>query len=105
MFSIKIGVTKLNYILLNIMPNIWSKQAYVQGFDCEYITFKKAINMFESIYISESFYEGVVEPSYKKPTRKTPTVLVTAGKREENPPCHGLAPRMVRSLVSAEKDM
>ena len=32
-----IGVTKLNEILLNSMPNSWSKQAYVQGFDCEYI--------------------------------------------------------------------
>ena len=34
-----IGVTKLNEILLNSMPNSWSKQAYVQGFDCESITF------------------------------------------------------------------
>ena len=25
----KMGVTELNEILLNIMPNIWSKQAYV----------------------------------------------------------------------------
>ena len=29
----KIGVNTLNEILLNSMPNIWSKQAYVQGFD------------------------------------------------------------------------
>ena len=28
-FSDKIGVTELNKILVNIMPNIWSKQAYV----------------------------------------------------------------------------
>ena len=34
----KTGITELNEILLNIMPNIWSKQAYVQGFDCEFIT-------------------------------------------------------------------
>ena len=32
-FTDKIGVTKLNEILLKIMPNIWSKQVYVQGFD------------------------------------------------------------------------
>ena len=38
--------TELNEILLNIMPNIWNRQAYVQGFDCETIT-KKSINMFE----------------------------------------------------------
>ena len=34
-----IDVTELNEIILNIMPNRWSKQAYVQGFGCEYITF------------------------------------------------------------------
>ena len=45
----KIGVTKLNEILLNSMPNSWSIQAYVQGFDCDSITFKKAINMFELV--------------------------------------------------------
>ena len=33
-----IGVTELNEILLNSMPNSWSIQAYVQVFDCEYIT-------------------------------------------------------------------
>ena len=35
--SDKIEVTELNEILLKIMPNSWSKQAYFQGFDCEYI--------------------------------------------------------------------
>ena len=36
----KMGVTELNEILLNSMPNSWSKQAYVQGFDCETISLK-----------------------------------------------------------------
>ena len=36
----KIGMTELNGILLNSMPNSWSKQAYVQGFDWKSITFK-----------------------------------------------------------------
>ena len=36
----KIGGTELNEILKNSMPNSWSKQAYVQGFDCEYILLK-----------------------------------------------------------------
>ena len=58
------NVTKLNKILLNSMPNIWSKQAYVQGFDYESITFKKDANMFERMNISESIYKGAVEPSY-----------------------------------------
>ena len=35
----KIDVTELNDILLNRMTNRWSKQAYVQGFDREFISF------------------------------------------------------------------
>ena len=68
-FSGKIGITELNDILLNSMHNSWSKQAYVQGFECEYISFKKSVNIFERMEIDESIYEGVVETSYKKPTR------------------------------------
>ena len=60
----KISVTELNEILLNSMPNRRSKQAYVQGFYCESITFKKAVDRFEHVEIAESIYEGVVEPSY-----------------------------------------
>ena len=51
------------------MPNSGSKQAYVQGFDCEYISFKIDVNVFERMYIAEYIYEGVVETSYKKITR------------------------------------
>ena len=43
----KIGVTELNEILLNSMPNRWSKKAYVHGFDYESIYFKKDVNMFD----------------------------------------------------------
>ena len=43
----KIGVTKLNEICLNIMPNSSYKQAYAQGFDCESIALFKDVNMFE----------------------------------------------------------
>ena len=50
------------------MPNSWSKQAYVQGFDCGYIVFKSDVNMFERMEIAEYIFECVVEPSYKKPT-------------------------------------
>ena len=35
----KFYVIELNEILLNRMPNSWSKQAYSQGFYCEYILF------------------------------------------------------------------
>ena len=51
------------------MPNIGSKQAYVQGFDCESTLFKKAVNMFEHMKIAESIYEYVVYPYDTKPTR------------------------------------
>ena len=57
-------MTELNGILIKIMPNIWSKQAYVQVFYCGYITLKKSVNMFECMEIVESIYECVVEPSY-----------------------------------------
>ena len=36
--SEKLCVIEIHGILLNSMPNIWSKQAYVQGFDSESIT-------------------------------------------------------------------
>ena len=41
----------------------------MQGFDCESITFKKSVNMFERMEIAESIYEGVLEISYKQSTR------------------------------------
>ena len=56
----KIGVTEKNENLLNSMPNIWSKQVYGQGFDCESITFKKDVNMFERMDIVKSIYKCVV---------------------------------------------
>ena len=62
--SDKIGVTKLNEILSNNIPKIWSKQAYVQGFDGETIYFKNDVNMFERMEIAKSIYEGVVTPYY-----------------------------------------
>ena len=88
------------------MPNSWSRQAYVQGFDCKSITFKKTVYMFERMEIFEPIYKGVVEPSYfKNILWQTPTMLVTSGKREENMLRNKLAPRRVRELASAEKGM
>ena len=51
-------------MLLNSMTQSLSKQAYVQGFDRESITFKADVNSFEQMQMAESIYEGVVEPSY-----------------------------------------
>ena len=54
----------MNETLLNSLPNSWGKQACVQGFDCEYINFKKSVNMFEHMDIVGCIYGGVVKPSY-----------------------------------------
>ena len=63
----KIDVTELNEIILNRITKSWSKQDHAQGFCYKSISFKKAVNMFEGIEISESIYGGVIQPSYKKP--------------------------------------
>ena len=55
--------------------------------------------------IAESIYESILEPYYKKLLEKKTTVLVKAGKQEENPPRHRLTPRWVRLMSNAEKDM
>ena len=46
--------------MLNSVPKSRRKQAYGQGFDCEYIDFKKEVNTFECIDIADYIYEGVV---------------------------------------------
>ena len=51
-------------ILLNSVPNSYSKKLYVRGFDCEYISFEKVVNMFEWMDIDEYIYEGVLGLSY-----------------------------------------
>ena len=62
--SYKICVTEINKLLLNRMLNIWSKQAYVQIFDLEYITLKAYVNMFGRMEIEEYIYEGILEPYF-----------------------------------------
>ena len=101
----KNGVTELNEILLNSMPNSWPKQAYVQGFYFETIYFKKAVNMFERMEIGKSIYEVVVTPSYKKLLGQKPNVLDSVGIREENPPRQILTLRSMGALESAVNDM
>ena len=44
--SEEIGKEELNEIILNIIPNGWISQDYVQDFDFEAVSFKKYINMF-----------------------------------------------------------
>ena len=64
--SDKISEADINDIMFNSIPNGWSKQVYVQGFGCETITLKKAVNMSERMETAETIYEGVVESSDKK---------------------------------------
>ena len=77
----------------------------MQGFYCGNITFEKAVNMFESIEIAETIYEGVVEPSYKKLLDHMLTMLVSAGRREEKPPQHEFTLRWVNAMASSRKGM
>ena len=41
----EIDLAELNEIHLYSMPNRWSKQAYVQGLDCGYISSNRSVNM------------------------------------------------------------
>ena len=56
-------ITEINEIILNGMPNSWSKKAYVQGFYFDTISFLKAVNMFEQMEITEIIYESVITTS------------------------------------------
>ena len=94
------------------MPNSWIKKAYVQVFGCEYITFKKVVNIFECMEISEPICEGVVEPSYIKTTMENSN---RAGRIRKNIGGVSLSqthsatiersPRRVRDMASVENDM
>ena len=50
-----IGEMDLDGILLNSMTNVWSNQAYVQGFDCETITSKKLFICFNAWKLWKQF--------------------------------------------------
>ena len=54
----------ISKILIHIKTNGCGNQAFLWGLDFEVVPFKKAINMFKTMDIAESFHEGVVKPSY-----------------------------------------
>ena len=66
--SDKIGETELNEILLKMMQSVWIKQEYMQSFYCENITKNMLIGLNACKLRTKLFYEGVVEPDYKKTT-------------------------------------
>ena len=53
--------------------------------------------------IVAAVYEGFVEPLYKKILEQMLPMLITADKREENPPSQKLTPRWVNSLINTSK--
>ena len=53
---------------MNSIPNECSKHVYFWGFDCETITLKQAMNIFELMEIDKNIYKRIVEPSYLKTT-------------------------------------
>ena len=96
----KIGVTKLNNILSNSTPNSWSIKAYIKSFDCKYISFKKAVNMFEHMKFSEIIYEGVVTHPYDQTLEQNPNTLESLGIRKEKPPHQTLTMQSMGALES-----
>ena len=48
---------ELNEILLHVVPNVWAKQAYLQGWDLEGSSYKDTCDMFERMDISEQVYK------------------------------------------------
>ena len=68
------------------MPNRWSKQAYVQGFDCESIQLKNAVNIFEHMEIENIFTNVYQNILIKNIPGYMPTVMVKSVTREQNPP-------------------
>ena len=75
---------EINNLFLDSMPDIWIRQACVQGFYYETSTLK-SVNMFERMEIAEYIYEGVVENSYKIPTREDTNCYSHSRKKREFP--------------------
>ena len=76
---------ELNKILLHAVPNVWTKQAYLQGWDFEMKSYKATCELFERMEIAEKSTK--VEKIVKLQLRQIPTVPVMVEKeRDENPP-------------------
>ena len=63
-----IGVTELNENCLTVCLVFGASKGMCRVSTASLLLFKKSVNMFERMDISESVYEGAVEPSYKKYT-------------------------------------
>ena len=54
----KVTPEELNEILLHVVPNVWDKQDYLQGWDFWMKTFRETCAMFKRMEISEQVYKG-----------------------------------------------
>ena len=70
----------MNEILPHSIPDVWSKQEFVQGFDFESVKIKQYIIISKMMDIAKTIFGGVVEPSYKKLHGQKTTVLITGEK-------------------------
>ena len=49
---------ELNKILLHAVPNVWAKQAYIQGWYFEMKNYKAMCVLFEIMEVAEKIYKG-----------------------------------------------
>ena len=56
--SMEMATEELIEILLHAIPNVWGKQAYLQGWDFKGGSYKDTCNMFERMDIADQVYEG-----------------------------------------------
>ena len=76
----KMDPRELNDTLLHAVPNGWTKQAYLQGWEFEGKSYKDTCNFFERMEIAEQVYEGVT-PS--KTTTREEADCVSHGRRHK----------------------
>ena len=85
------------------MPNGWSKQVYVQGFGCELINLKGVLAQFNAWKLQKQYMKVFQNLIIKNLPQQILTVLVIAGKKEENHSRQKFTLRWVNALTSAKK--
>ena len=101
----KISETKLNAFLFWIVCQMDGVSKCMCRVFTVNILLKKGTNNIEHMEIVAYIYEGFVVTSSNFLLEQMLTVLVTAGKWEENLPCQKLTLRQVNALESARKGM
>ena len=86
------------------MPSGWSKQAYVKGFYCETITFKKSANMFGYMKYLEK-YMKVLQKLLIKTTRADTNLASRSRQNEGKSALSKITTRWVNALASVIKSI